>query len=405
MDGFFFIAIIIVSIFIAYHVLTQRLATKQSYQHPKQWVKISTPSEADASAQLTPILYSHRTTETHNCPPPLPFHEVSRSGSYDVIIFHVKNLAFVGKGKPIVLELTLTDVTEGSVPVKCSISNLTKPGSGDFLYTQTINGIPDGSNFLLTEFKRLVSVPVFSLSFPNKGYRNIVARFNVIEDGVYTQATSLLLELNSAIEGGSSTKDSNPKYKTRELGLQLALSLAACDGRVHTSEMSITKNWAEKRILMRPEKLKILLEDSVRCLASTDVYDLTAAIDRTASLPEKYEILELCIDVMCADDFVEASELKYLIEIVDLLQLSKDKYLMLLDRRLALIPEARSTSTPDLMALFGIDASMPLQQVEKCLRKEYTKWNARTTSSDKCTKLRSKARIDVIVTLKERLKR
>ena len=99
-------------------------------------------------------------------------------------------------------------------------------------------------------------------------------------------------------------------------------------------------------------------------------------------MPIKYELIELCMDVMKADGVADPSEMRELKRVANMIGLEEGRYSALLDKRLADVETIDVSNTESLASILGITSSMSKEEIRKHLTKEYRKWKSRVSHDD-----------------------
>ena len=95
-----------------------------------------------------------------------------------------------------------------------------------------------------------------------------------------------------------------------------------------------------------------------------------------ASAAQKYEALDLCLDVMAADGVADENELQTIKNISESLGLDFEEIQKMKDQRLIkLSTDVESQSSVESM--LGIDPEWSNDKIQRHLRSEFTKWNGR----------------------------
>lgn len=308
-----------------------------------------------------------------------------------MLTFEVKNLAIEGNGNPLHMQLRMVDDTDGTErSILCGLEELQAPNSLSFLAEEELPHVPYGMIMSIDTFKSVFSVPKELLLFPWSGQRNITASIEFRRSGWVLQKAKTSFKVNSSTEGyieGVANRE-----RAEEMGIYLAMHLAAADGNIDKQEADVVKDWV-KLILSevasddhdrRRDRLNEVISDAFQKAKTTslDLDYITGELEEKASMPIKYELIELCMDVMKADGVADPSEMRELKRVANMIGLEEGRYSALLDKRLADVETIDVSNTESLASILGITSSMSKEEIRKHLTKEYRKWKSRVSHDD-----------------------
>tara|TARA_R110000787_G_scaffold187657_1_gene299464 strand:+ start:2930 stop:4183 length:1254 start_codon:yes stop_codon:yes gene_type:complete len=177
--------------------------------------------------------------------------------------------------------------------------------------------------------------------------------------------------------------------RQKPLFVELAVAVAMADGSFDSSEGEVIKVWIERQLstvpLGRREAVKGACNDALRSgfeRAHQGTLSLSRVCDEIlecSDLPERYEAVELCLDVMAADDRADPAELKVIRQVANVLDLDLDELKRMKDQRLVGLSSNISEDQAEhsLEELLDIDPDWPKDRVRKHLRSEFKSWNGR----------------------------
>lgn len=176
------------------------------------------------------------------------------------------------------------------------------------------------------------------------------------------------------------------KLKIQEVSIKLALSIALADGSFDATEGNEIKKWIKEIVDSSLDskkdeiknRLNNALEEGYKDLKENkiDVKKLCSEIINIGDKAYKYDLLELCLDVMAADGEADKNELKVISEISTMIGVDYDEVNKLKDQRLIkLDPEALSDS--GLEDILGIDPDWDNETIKKHLMQLFNKYNGR----------------------------
>ena len=318
--------------------------------------------------------------------------------------------------------ITIADITDGNnapIPIFSKYPEYAEDDGYIF-------GLRIPSDFFIDgyfkDWSLLVPIPLNILSFPKKGRRKIEirvvfgsnslnVRYGVPQNKEFLFGSHLTsIDLNVDDIGYLELEENQKEFE--ELAIMLALITACADDSLDQSELDVIKNWSSKLahryqeenlVESKKKELQLFIRKNAK-LAENKKLTMTNIISQMReklSKNQKYDSLELMLDVMAADSVLEESENKLIEQTVKSLDLDYDKFKELRDIRLAKIKISNiKASTSE--SLFGINENMTKQ--EKCseLTKQYAEWSGRSNSKDPNTRERAQQMIDMIVKLRQK---
>ena len=180
------------------------------------------------------------------------------------------------------------------------------------------------------------------------------------------------------------------RLKVQGLSVQLAIGLAMSDGSLDRSEGNVIKKWMKESVQSAPKSDRTKVKNSLNKALETgskkakerktNINYICKQLDKKAGVAEKYDVLELCLDVMSADGKADQEELAFIEKIsknigIDYKEITKLKERRLLDLEL---PEA---ATADVDKALDIDPSWSQDEKKKHIMKLYRKYNSRINSA------------------------
>ena len=239
----------------------------------------------------------------------------------------------------------------------------------------------------ISEWMTLVKIPIDTLTFPRSGIRKI--EFFVHVGG--TSASSKTTINHACSEPGYlDARDSRKKFEVR--AVELAFSVSASDGDVDRSEAAVIKSWTQKRIAMASEDEKEAVKDRLNQTITNaykvfregkvhNVRDICKNLKTVSTTAECYEALELCLQVAKADGVAEQEELEMLENLVEFLELDKEKFRAMKDKHLT-VSMMNNPDVVDVDQLLGLRSDMTMAEKKKHLREEFKKWNQLSEHKD-----------------------
>ena len=181
--------------------------------------------------------------------------------------------------------------------------------------------------------------------------------------------------------------------KVKPLMLEIAFNMGMIDGTLHQKEKEVIKKWMKSELDASPEedkdRLKHALEEAVKASAKNRASDqhfqkIVQKFADIATKNNKYQAIELCLDVLSADGVADEAELKYLQELAkDMgldfaeVQKMKDKALVKIDTGPLTLGQGASDES-----ILGLSEEATKDEALAFIKKEYRKWNGRLNSLD-----------------------
>lgn len=204
--------------------------------------------------------------------------------------------------------------------------------------------------------------------------------------------------------------------------VQLSLAVANLSGSIGKAELGVVKNWIEAKNkwgldeILHPElydnkeniKKKAfynqLLKYSFDKITEKKLIfsEILKKLNEKAYLSEKYEAINLLLNVVSADNKFTKKENDLLNKIVSSFELEETEFNKMKEKILATVDEVEGDKTNE--SLFNITAKMSKDEKCKLLRKEYSRWNAQTNNSDTKIKARAKRMVEMAAKLRSKYK-
>ena len=176
------------------------------------------------------------------------------------------------------------------------------------------------------------------------------------------------------------------QIKIQEAAIKLAVSIAYADGSFDKEEGLTIKKWIETILQGKPESQKSdlkkvfneALEVSYRD-SKSGILNLGLICDDIRDIGlknDKYELIELCLDVMASDGEADKNELSQIYKIADMIGIDYEEILEMKDKRIILLDPA-TYSDDVLEEKIGILKGWSNDEINQHIVKQYAKWNGR----------------------------
>jgi tellurite resistance protein len=297
------------------------------------------------------------------------------------------------------LKIVLLDVTDGEQrPVLAHLEAFQLKDSLLFGFTTNLGRV--NHDQYLPEWTSVGKIFPDFLETPYGGNRRIQALAVLLDhhesDAFPSRASDLdlawsdesVFPLTVESEGYLGGEERNNRHRVQIV--HLAVAVAAADGTIADAEGNRIREWIERQVEAAlegsREELKRKFNQAFRAAyqrtrTSQDLPEsVLADLHEEASDSLKYEAMELCYDIMAADGIADKKELRLLDRIARALGLDPDEVQAIRDLRMVGL-DTQEKTRDDLESLLGIDPDGSPEEIQRHLRKEFRKWNARVTQA------------------------
>jgi len=196
-------------------------------------------------------------------------------------------------------------------------------------------------------------------------------------------------EFNLKLDNAGYMELDDERLQVQIASIKLAISIAMADGSLDKSEGKEIKKWIkgildstiESQKNEIKETLNAALEDAYKSVKKQpiNIQQTCNDIKGIGSSADKFDLIELCLDVMAADGEADKEELKQIEMISGLIGIDYDEISKMKDQRLIkLDPSASSNS--GLEEMLDINPEWGNEQINKHILTQYGKWNGRLNS-------------------------
>lgn len=200
---------------------------------------------------------------------------------------------------------------------------------------------------------------------------------------------SKILKFNFEFKDKGYEEASKDREEAQIISVKIGVAVAMSDRSLDKREGEKLKEWIIKEISgysdSRREYLKNLLNSALKegyAEAKKGELSLSYLADRLNEIGEKkskYDAIELCFDIMAADDKADPEEMAVIRNMAKSLNLDMDE-IERMREKVTLNLSAELTSEEGMESLVGIEASWSDDKKRKHLRTEFQKWNNRLNS-------------------------
>lgn len=176
------------------------------------------------------------------------------------------------------------------------------------------------------------------------------------------------------------------RERTQALALKLGVAVAMADGALADDEGTILKSYIKRQIGTasgaHATRLKELLNNTLRDAFSAanegrlSLTQISEQLSEVATKREKYEAIELSLDIMAADGVADPAEVAIIREMATALDLDMAEVEQMREK-VTLNLSANLTSEEGLESLVGLDPNWSEERKRRHLRSEFQKWSNR----------------------------
>ena len=299
---------------------------------------------------------------------------------------------------PVMLIFKLFDKTT-SLPIVSTFEMTSEESSRVFEHAVSIGNMQDK---YWPDWARVSALIPESLIGPHKGTRTLQLQCFLwyehlkpeFERGYLPEDTTgginvFTHEFNFHLTNPGYLEVDDERLEVQVASIKLAISIAMADGTLDKSEGTEIKNWVkgivdsagESQRDEIKETLNNALEEAYNEVKSSpiDIEQVCADIKDIGSAADKFDLIELCLDVMAADGEADKEELKQIEQISKLVGIDYDEISKMKDQRLIKL-DPTSSSNSGLEEKLDIDPEWDNEKINKHILSLYGKWNGRLNS-------------------------
>ncbi len=287
------------------------------------------------------------------------------------------------------LMISILDITEGvknSKPVRAKVKQWQQGESHKFSYCSDLGKFPNKIT-VLSEWTNVARLRLDWLIFPRRGNR--VLQFDIFifsaENNEKIASSQYIYEHENPYFGYIDLQENIERSKT--LAVALAFSVSAADCNLYDSEIELIKNWARENINTYQtsdnarQRLEKALDETVDFFRNGNVlntYDICMEAAEIVPLTNRYDILDLCLQVAKANGTVVSQELQLIKDIVSWMEIDGEKFRIMMEK---IIP-VEMLDKANVETILGVTSEMTGEKARAHLNREYAKWNSRVTNTD-----------------------
>ena len=287
------------------------------------------------------------------------------------------------------IQISVLDITDGSQKSQPVYDNSKKPqmqNSDVFCRNADLGKLPN-KDTTLPDWMSVAKLQCDWMLPPHRGKRNL--QFTIsIRSGLDNQ---------EICDAGCNLGYENPAFgyidlqenirRTKTLAVAIAFAVSAADDKLYNCEIELIKNWARNNIdvSQASNKAKDQIEKALKKIAQffqsgykVDTDEICREIVEIAPVTERYEILELCLQVAQAKGVATKEEISMLKNLANRLEVDDNRFRTMMEKILPVTIH----QVKDMEVILGVRADMGKEETCQHLNKEYRKWHARVTNSD-----------------------
>lgn len=347
----------------------------------------------------------------------------------DFYQIEVRGLIPVPRSMDLSFAVSVLDVTDGEnnkQPVLSAIDDYCEPHSRAFQIANELGRIQPNQGYI--RWARMGAVIPDLLIPPVGGQRKLRVILRI-----YNKVKPVIPDLGFNDQNGSGelvavkykdvdhtfvskgyVETAEARRRLTPLSIKLAVAVAFSDGEFHDEEGKLIKSWIERQLSVvnsaRRDRVREECNEALRhSYAEAQAGELSLSaicgeIYELSDVSQRYEAIELCLDIMAADGRADVAELETIRRIADVFELDVDELQRLKDQRLVSIDvsDAFEASQDGMNEALGIDPSWPKEKIRKHLRAEFKKWNSRINNlTDEAERANAQSRLDLISKARE----
>ena len=325
------------------------------------------------------------------------------------------------------MSVYVSDITDKPIFLKCTNKNYSDQNS--LLSSSYDLDIPVGAEYY--EYTKIASFPKNLVIPAKKGKRNLqfkvyFTNLNMIfENGVPKEDKKNKVYISKSVEKQIDHKEpgflETEKYNEIVLknSANLAIHLANLENKINQAEINIIKYWLRDKygwglldyfdldeseeVKSKKAELSFFLSQS--CLKAEnkklDFNNIISDLNEKANSNQKYEIINLLLNVASSDEKLGLKEDKFVNDIAQGLNLDLNYFQQIKNIAIANIPNIEQSETLDI-SVFNLTENMTKEQKCLKLRQEYSKWNRQTNNSNENIRNRAKKMVEYAAEMRKK---
>lgn len=323
------------------------------------------------------------------------------------------------------MSVYVSDITDKPIFLKCTNKNYSDQNS---LLSFSHNlDIPVGAEYY--EYTKITSFPKNLVIPAKKGKRKL--QFNVyftnlemiFENGIPKENKKNKVYISKHAEKQIDYKEpgflESEKYNDIVLknSANLAIHLASLENKINQDEINIIKYWLRDKygwglfdyfeldeseeVKTKKAELSFFLNQAYLDAENKKLNfsNIISDLNEKANSNQKYEIINLLLNVASSDDKLGIREDKFVNEIAQGLNLDLNYFQQIKNIAIANVSNIEQSETLDI-SVFNLNEDMTKEQKCLKLRQEYSKWNRQTNNSNENIRNRAKKMVQYAAELR-----
>jgi len=285
------------------------------------------------------------------------------------------------------LQILIRDTTAGTAhaePVQARVRQCRTPDSCEFCYQAALGKLPDHRT-VLADWTTVAQLDTDWLLLPRRGSRILQLHTFILscQTGREMAHAQCSFAYENPTFGYHDVQENAERTKT--LAVALAFTVGALDHRLSSGEVQVIRDWASINIQSAQgsgvvsAKLDKAIENAVNFFrrgGQLDAYEICSEIVDIAPPADRYDILDLCLQVVRAKGSMTGETLAALRDLATWLDGDMDRFRAMLEKTLP----TSVRQVQDLEIVLGLTSHMNTEKARRQLNREYSKWNARVTN-------------------------
>ncbi len=287
------------------------------------------------------------------------------------------------------LKISVMDTTDpepNTNPVRALVKQWQVPDSSVFCYKAGLGKLPNQVT-TIPDWTSIALLRLDWLELPRRGNRELkfVTSIFPAEGGERLACARCYFTYRNRDFGYLDVKENIQRSKT--LAVALAFAVSAADNKLYDCEIDLIRDWTSENIDLSEasskerRKLEKALNETIAFFRDGNKlnnFDICREIVEIAPLPDRYDIMNLCLYVAQANSTVTTEELNLLKDFASWLEIDADKFREMVQKVLPIDMH----EVKDVETILGVTSEMNKEKARRHLNKEYSKWSARVTNSD-----------------------
>lgn len=314
-------------------------------------------------------------------------------------VVQVRGLFPVTAPRRVTFVTSVIDITnEVPAPILCPIDAFQEPGTIVFQH-QTEAGVLKPGYGLVSWSRAGVVIPEI-LQPPMSGMRTLQVILRVIDAGnpppirggalTEFEHPGVLwhhsVRFQHVFDGKGYREAAEHREEAQAIAVKVGVAVAMADGELAKEEGEALKDWILRTITPmsgdRREDLKQLYNRAMKdaynaaVRGSLDITPLLGRLNEIGERADKYDVMELCFEVMAADGIAHPAEMALIRELGQTLEMDVDEIAEMRDQRILSLNH-ESADAGDVEDLLDLQPDWTRERKLAHLRSEFSKWNGR----------------------------